>query len=55
MNDDSFGPLAVIAPFAGVDEAATEANRLHVGPGFQAFTGSDKTANAIAAAAKETA
>ena len=49
-NDKPFGPLAVIAPFAGFDEVATDANRLRYGLASYAFTSSDKTANAIAAA-----
>jgi len=55
MNHDPFGPLAVIALFAGFDEAATEATRLPHGLASQAFTCSDKTANAIAAAPVEAA
>ncbi len=50
MNEEPFGPLAVIAPFAGFDEVVTEANRLPFGLASYAFTRSAKTANAIAAA-----
>lgn len=50
MNEEPFGPLAVIAPFAGFDEAVTEANRLPYGLASYAFTRSAKTANAIATA-----
>jgi succinate-semialdehyde dehydrogenase / glutarate-semialdehyde dehydrogenase len=50
MNEEPFGPLAVIAPFAGFDEVVAEANRLPFGLASYAFTRSAKTANAIAAA-----
>jgi succinate-semialdehyde dehydrogenase / glutarate-semialdehyde dehydrogenase len=50
MNEEPFGPLAVIAPFAGFDEVVSEANRLPFGLASYAFTRSAKTANAIAAA-----
>ncbi len=50
MNEEPFGPLAVIAPFASFDEVVTEANRLPFGLASYAFTRSAKTANAIAAA-----
>jgi succinate-semialdehyde dehydrogenase / glutarate-semialdehyde dehydrogenase len=50
MNEEPFGPLAVIAPFADFDEVVTEANRLPFGLASYAFTRSAKTANAIAAA-----
>jgi succinate-semialdehyde dehydrogenase / glutarate-semialdehyde dehydrogenase len=48
MNEEPFGPLAVINPFKTFDEAVTEANRLPFGLASYAFTKSAKTANAIA-------
>ena len=50
MNDEPFGPLAVISPFRTFDEAVEEANRLPYGLASYAYTRSAKTANAIAAA-----
>lgn len=50
MNEEPFGPLAVIAPFDSFDEAVTEANRLPYGLAAYAYTRSAKTAAAIAAA-----
>jgi succinate-semialdehyde dehydrogenase / glutarate-semialdehyde dehydrogenase len=50
MNEEPFGPLAVIAPFGTFDEVVTEANRLPYGLASYAYTRSAKTANAIAAA-----
>jgi len=50
MNEEPFGPLAVIAPFGSFDEAVQEANRLPFGLASYAYTRSAKTANAIAAA-----
>src|SRR5215831_8899019 len=49
MNEEPFGPLAIIAPFASFDEVVTEANRLPYGLASYAYTRSAKTANAIAA------
>jgi succinate-semialdehyde dehydrogenase/glutarate-semialdehyde dehydrogenase len=49
MNEEPFGPLAVINPFKTFDDAVTEANRLPFGLASYAFTRSAKTANAIAA------
>jgi succinate-semialdehyde dehydrogenase / glutarate-semialdehyde dehydrogenase len=49
MNEEPFGPLAVINPFRGFADAVTEANRLPFGLASYAFTRSAKTANAIAA------
>lgn len=48
MNEEPFGPLAVIAPFAGFDEVVEEANRLPYGLAAYAYTRSAKTAAAIA-------
>jgi succinate-semialdehyde dehydrogenase/glutarate-semialdehyde dehydrogenase len=50
MNEEPFGPLAVIAPFHDFDEVVAEANRLPYGLASYAYTRSAKTANAIAAA-----
>ena len=50
MNEEPFGPLAVISPFGTFDEVVTEANRLPYGLASYAYTRSAKTANAIAAA-----
>ncbi len=49
MNEEPFGPLAMIAPFTDLDEVVEEANRLPFGLASYAFTRSAKTANAIAA------
>jgi succinate-semialdehyde dehydrogenase/glutarate-semialdehyde dehydrogenase len=49
MNEEPFGPLAVIAPFASFDEVVAEANRLPYGLAAYAYTRSAKTAAAIAA------
>ncbi|MFY9317267.1 MAG: NAD-dependent succinate-semialdehyde dehydrogenase [Burkholderiales bacterium] len=48
MNEEPFGPLAVINPFKNFDDAVREANRLPFGLASYAFTKSAKTANAIA-------
>ena len=50
MNEEPFGPLAVISPFRSFEEAVSEANRLPYGLASYAYTRSAKTANAIAAA-----
>ena len=49
MNEEPFGPLAVINPFRTFDDAVNEANRLPFGLAAYAWTKSAKTANAIAA------
>jgi succinate-semialdehyde dehydrogenase/glutarate-semialdehyde dehydrogenase len=49
MNEEPFGPLAMIAPFSDFDEVVEEANRLPYGLAAYAFTRSAKTANAVAA------
>ena len=49
MNEEPFGPLAVISPFSTFEEVVTEANRLPYGLASYAYTRSAKTANAIAA------
>ena len=48
MNDEPFGPVAMIAPFKDLDEVVEESNRLPFGLAAYAFTRSAKTANAIA-------
>ena len=48
MNEEPFGPLAMLMPFGDLDEAITEANRLPYGLAAYAYTRSAKTANAIA-------
>jgi succinate-semialdehyde dehydrogenase/glutarate-semialdehyde dehydrogenase len=50
MNEEPFGPLAVISRFRSFDEVVSEANRLPYGLAAYAYTRSAKTANAIAAA-----
>ncbi|OPH83448.1 NAD-dependent succinate-semialdehyde dehydrogenase [Nitrobacter vulgaris] len=50
MNEEPFGPLALISPFSSFDEAAEEANRLPYGLASYAFTSSTRTATAIGAA-----
>ncbi|HEY4042546.1 MAG TPA: aldehyde dehydrogenase family protein, partial [Rhodopila sp.] len=50
MNEEPFGPLAVISPFRGFDDVVAEANRLPFGLASYAYTRSAKTANAIASA-----
>ncbi len=49
MNEEPFGPVAMIAPFHDLDEVVEEANRLPYGLAAYAFTRSAKTANAVAA------
>lgn len=50
MNEEPFGPLAIINPFRSFEDAVREANRLPYGLGAYAWTRSAKTANAIASA-----
>ncbi|MGD9804985.1 MAG: NAD-dependent succinate-semialdehyde dehydrogenase [Hyphomicrobiaceae bacterium] len=49
MNEEPFGPVALIAPFQGIDDAVEEANRLSYGLASYAYTRSAATAQAIAA------
>ena len=49
MNEEPFGPLAVINPFTTFEEAIAEANRLPYGLASYVFTRSAKTAQAVAA------
>ena len=48
MNEEPFGPLALINPFGKLEEAVTEANRLPYGLAAYAFTRSAKTATMLA-------
>jgi succinate-semialdehyde dehydrogenase/glutarate-semialdehyde dehydrogenase len=48
MNEEPFGPLAIISPFHGFDDVVAEANRLPFGLASYAFTRSARTANAVA-------
>ncbi len=48
MNEEPFGPLAMMMPFTDLDEAVSEANRLQFGLAAYAYTRSAKIANAIA-------
>ena len=50
MNEEPFGPLAIMVPFRDFDEVVAEANRLPFGLAAYAYTRSAKTANAVAAA-----
>ena len=50
MNEEPFGPLALMLPFTSFDEAVAEANRLPYGLASYAYTSSARTATAIAAA-----
>ncbi len=50
MNEEPFGPLALMVPFKHFDDVVEEANRLPFGLASYAFTSSAKTANAVAAA-----
>ncbi len=50
MNEEPFGPIAIMLPFATFEEAIGEANRLPYGLAAYAYTRSLKTAAAVAAA-----
>jgi succinate-semialdehyde dehydrogenase/glutarate-semialdehyde dehydrogenase len=50
MNEEPFGPIAIMLPFSTFDEAIAEANRLPYGLATYAYTRSLKTAAAVAAA-----
>jgi succinate-semialdehyde dehydrogenase/glutarate-semialdehyde dehydrogenase len=50
MNEEPFGPIAIMLPFETFDEAITEANRLPYGLAAYAYTRTVKTAAAVAAA-----
>jgi succinate-semialdehyde dehydrogenase / glutarate-semialdehyde dehydrogenase len=47
MNEEPFGPVAVISPFASFDEVVAQANRLPYGLAAYAFTESGKRAMLI--------
>lgn len=47
MNEEPFGPVAVINAFDGFDEAMAEANRLPYGLAAYAFTSSSRTAGKV--------
>jgi succinate-semialdehyde dehydrogenase/glutarate-semialdehyde dehydrogenase len=49
MNEEPFGPLALVAPFGKFEEAVAEANRLPYGLAAYAYTRSTRTATALAA------
>ena len=47
MNDEPFGPLALVARVGSIDEALAEANRMPIGLGSYAFTSNAHTAAKI--------
>ncbi len=47
MNEEPFGPVALVVPFDTVEEAITESNRVPFGLASYAFTTSMKTAHAL--------
>jgi len=49
MNEEPFGPVAIISPFNDMDSALSEANRLPYGLAAYAYTRSTKTATAVGA------
>ncbi len=49
MNEEPFGPLAIMMPFRGMDDVVEESNRLPFGLAAYAYTRSAKTAQAVAA------
>ena len=49
MNEEPFGPLALLRPFDHLEEAIQESNRLPYGLAAYAFTGSHATATQVAA------
>lgn len=49
MNEEPFGPMALVQPFDTLDEAIAEANRLPYGLGAYAFTRSASAARSIIA------
>lgn len=48
MNDEPFGPMALVQPMASLDEMLAEANRLNYGLAAYAFTRSAATAGRMA-------
>ncbi len=49
MNEEPFGPVAIVSPFKDMDSALSEANRLPYGLAAYAYTRSTKTATAVGA------
>jgi succinate-semialdehyde dehydrogenase / glutarate-semialdehyde dehydrogenase len=49
MNEEPFGPLALLRPFDDLEEAIQESNRLPYGLGAYAFTSSHAVASQVAA------
>jgi succinate-semialdehyde dehydrogenase/glutarate-semialdehyde dehydrogenase len=47
MNEEPFGPIAIVGAFDQFDDAITEANRLSYGLAAYAYTRSSKTAAAL--------
>jgi succinate-semialdehyde dehydrogenase / glutarate-semialdehyde dehydrogenase len=50
MNEEPFGPIALINRFSSFEDAIQEANRLPYGLGAYVYSGSPATANRAAAA-----
>ncbi len=50
MNEEPFGPLALMTSFRDIEEAVTEANRLAYGLAAYAYTSVARTATQVAAA-----
>jgi succinate-semialdehyde dehydrogenase/glutarate-semialdehyde dehydrogenase len=48
MNEEPFGPVALLRPFRGLDEAIAESNRLAYGLAAYAYTSSSATAERLA-------
>ncbi|RVT89609.1 NAD-dependent succinate-semialdehyde dehydrogenase [Rhodovarius crocodyli] len=48
MNEEPFGPVALMTPFKEFDDVVAEANRLPYGLASYAFTSSNRTAQALA-------
>jgi succinate-semialdehyde dehydrogenase/glutarate-semialdehyde dehydrogenase len=47
MNDEPFGPIAIINPFSNFDDVIKQANRLPYGLAAYAFTRSNRTVNLL--------
>jgi succinate-semialdehyde dehydrogenase/glutarate-semialdehyde dehydrogenase len=47
MNEEPFGPIALVVPFAKLDDALEEANRLPYGLAAYAYTSSSTTSQAL--------
>lgn len=47
MNEEPFGPVAVVVPFTDFDDATKEANRLPYGLAAYSYTESAQTAGLI--------